>query len=173
MENRILLNLIKDFRSRDIQAFPLICNEFQGLINFYSFKTDDEDLYQDLTVFLLELLYGIKLDNFKEDSSDTLKRYIAVCLRNKYISYSKNKEKEKKLLIEYCKLNIGYSKANTDEFWLKDFIKTLSDKQRMIIDYRYIYGYSDEEISRICNTSRQAVCRIRCKGLNKLRKFYL
>ena len=93
MYNYLLLSLVKNFRKNDETAFDMIYEEFKGLINFYARKLQYEDATGELTLFFIELLLSNRLLKFQPDKSDSLKRYIAVSIRNKYIALSKEKQK--------------------------------------------------------------------------------
>lgn len=173
MCNNLLLNLINRLRTGDMQSFSLIYDEYIKLINYYSVKIGDEDANQELTVFLLELLYNAQLSKFDNDTSESLHRYIVVCIRNKYISLSKEKQKnEQNISVFYENQNKFSDYAETTVF-LKEWLDSLSIKQRLIIIYRYIYNYSDAEIAQQMKISRQAVCRLKNRGLENLKKFYI
>ncbi len=73
-------------------VFPLIYENFQKLISVYASRLFYEDGVSDLTLFLIELLYSIDLSRFEADETFGIKKYIAVCLRNKYITLSMQKD---------------------------------------------------------------------------------
>ena len=64
MENSCLLSLLEKFRKGDMSVFPVVFSEFEGLIYHYAEKSDAEDTAEELSVFLLELLYKIDLSPF-------------------------------------------------------------------------------------------------------------
>ena len=68
-------------------AFTLIFEEFKKLINFYGAKLCYEDAVPELTLFLIELLYEINLDRFPDDNQEDIHKYIAACIKNKYIHF--------------------------------------------------------------------------------------
>lgn len=171
MENVTLKKLIIDFREGDVQAFAVIYEEFRKMVYYYSRKIGNEDAYQELMIFLIELLYNIELSRFPNDKNDNLKRYIAVSLRNKYIVISKKKRDEEKVLIGIYDDDVTYN-YNGEDIMLKEMLETLSDKQRRIVVYRYIYGYSDSEIANCMGISRQAVFRLRNRAFRLLREIY-
>ncbi len=171
MKNNTLLNQIEKFRFGDMESFLNIHNEFKGLIEFYSFKTGEEDTIQELTVFLLELLYDIDIKKFNYDLSDDLHRYIAVCLRNKYIDLSKKEQKYRNVIKDLCKKDCFYAEVGFDSVFIKDLIKLLPLKQAVVIVYRYIYGYSDTEIADLLGVKRQAVFNMRKRALENLKSY--
>lgn len=158
--------LIGDFKGGDMGAFPQIYSEFERLIYHYSRKLDSEDARQELTVFLIELLYKIDFGG-----NDGIKKYIAVCLRNKYIALSKQNQ-WRSALIDKLAVNCDtYYDFREDTVLLKELVSHLPIKQREVIVYRYIYNYSDIEIAEIMNISRQAVNRLKNRALCSLREY--
>lgn len=167
MTNLRLIKLISEFKSGNMNSFPIIYDAFKKLILFYSAKLGDEDALCELNLFFIELLYSLDLDKFPCDFSDGLSRYIAVGLKNKYLKISKLNQKYK-----FVSLNLFDESAYYDEYYtneLLEAIKLLSPKQGAVIILKYIYGYSDFEISVNLNISRQAVNRLKNRALSVLK----
>ena len=171
MQNVQLISLIKKFKNHDMSAFAEIYCEFENLMHYYAHRCGGEDAFQEFTVFLLELLYKINLENFRTSTNDTLKRYIAVSIKNKYISLLReNQNKEDDFLkFENCFYEISDS---LEREILKEALSTLSKKQRAIIIYKYIYNYGDVEIANCLDISRQAVNRLKNRAIDNLREYY-
>lgn len=166
MYKDLLKKLVEDFKGGDMSAFPQIYAEFEKLIYHYSRKLESEDAHQELTVFLIELLYKVNLSTGKE-----IKKYIAVCLRNKYIQLSEQNSLRINL-IEKVAINCDtYCNFNEDAVLLKELISLLPLKQREVVIYKYMYDYSDVEISKIMGISRQAVNRLKNRALCSLREY--
>ncbi len=172
MVNSLLLPLIKKFREQDMSAFTIIYDEFKKLIYLYSGRLSDDDAVQDLTLFLIELLYSINLSMFNCDSTDTLKRYIAVSIKNKYIALSKEKQKYLYFSVGLCDNLLANSESVLEAIDICEALKLLTHRQRLIIIYRYIYCYSDAEISSLLSISRQAVNRLKNRAIETLKEFY-
>ena len=171
MYNKLLISLIKSFRKGDINAFTVIYDEFEDLIRFYGRKISGDDASQELTLFLLELLYAIPLRSFLEDCSDGLRRYKAVSIRNKYIALSIEHQKSFKLWTGIYDDDI-YSYDSTDiRLEIQEALQSLPSKQRLIIIYRYVYGYSIWEIGKILGISRQAVNCLKIRALASLKNY--
>lgn len=171
MENVLLKKLIINFRKGDMQAFTPIYSGFEKLIDYYSRKIGDEDSRQELIIFFIETLYNIELSNFCDDRTDRLNRYISVSIRNKYIYLSKKHQSE---MLNYTPFNDCYADFddNIDKIFIKEILNRLSHKQRAIIVYKYIYGYSDVEISELFGISRQAVNRLKNRAKDTIREMY-
>ncbi len=172
MENKKLLKIVKEIKNGDMSNFGELYAVFERLIKLYGARIELEDAKEELTVFLLELIYDIDTGRFAPDCSDTLCRYIAVSLRNKYIILSK---KADRLRLESCEL-FDYSGAKYGEqdtkIALADGLRLLSDKQRHAVVFRYIYGFSDAEIAQMLSVTRQAVHGLQLRALDILRRYY-
>lgn len=173
MKDYLLKPLIEKIKEQDMSAFPLIFDEFKRLINFYAAKLRYEDAASDLTLFLIELLYTIRLSKFEDNESDDIKRYIAVSIKNKYFSLSANHFNKEKYNDDFYD---GYDVFYEDflgRIFLDDSLKSLNDEQKIIIIYRYIYGYSIADIGQITNLSRQTVNKKKNQALKILREEFL
>lgn len=172
MENYLFKKLILRFKGGDIKAFSLIYEEFKNMINSYSKKIGNEDTNQELIMFLIESLYNLEPERFKNDDGEDIKKYLAASLRNRYIALSKARVKDLTTLLALYEQDAIYSYSD-DEILLRDMLKILSQKQREIIVYKYIYGYSDSEIAKSLGISRQAVNRLKNRGFEIIRDNFL
>lgn len=172
MCNRCLKTLIERFKKQDMTVFEPLYDVFKRLIMFYSKKLYYDDAAGDLTLFFIELLYQLDLSKFMADDSISIKKYIAVAIRNQYISLSVNKDRHSNLSNKLYENSDGYLPNFEDRYSLVESIKGLSEKQKMIIVYKYIYGYSDFEIAILLGISRQAVNRLKNRALISLREVF-
>lgn len=172
MLNADLLPLIIEYQKGNMKNFNIIYDEFEKLMMFYSHRLDCEDPFQELNVYFVELLFQVPLNKFNLDNSYGLKKYIAVSIRNKYILLSKRAQIEKNLFIEYLDEVSAYTVDYEEEWTLKKAITTLTDKQKRIINKKFFHGYTDSEIAKDLNISRQAVNRLKIRALSTLREFY-
>ena len=171
MCNRCLKPLIEKFKKQEMSFFEPIYDVFKKLIMFYSKKLCYDDAAGDLTLFFIELLYQIDLSKFLLDDSLSIKKYIAVSIKNQYIALSVNNDRYNKISNKLYNNLDGYSPNFEEQFSLLESINVLSEKQRMTIIYKYIYGYSDFEIAVLLGVSRQAVNRLKNRALSILREF--
>lgn len=172
MNNLLLVGLIKRFKEYDMSVFALIYDEFKGLILFYSGRLGEEDAVQEMNIFFIELLYSIRLSAFKPDNTDGLQRYIAVSLRNQYIKLLRKKRRYSMLCNELFESDAFCYEMPEEKISICQAFETLSERQRLAIVYKYLYNYSDVEISQILDVTRQAVNRLQNRGLKALKKFY-
>ena len=172
MENSCLLALLDKFRKGDMSVFPVIFSEFEGLIKHYSRKSDAEDTAEELSVFLLELLYKLDISRFVRVPGNGLSRYIAVSIRNKYIAYSCQNERFRKATLCTPSENT-YIEDFSKLTFLKDALRYLTPKQKAVIQLKYIYNYSDVEIGLKLNITRQSVNQIKNRAIERLREYFL
>lgn len=173
MENCCLIALIEKFKKRDMSSFLVIFSEFEKLIYFYAARLDGEDAFQELTAFLLELLYKIDVSAFKRNNSDNLKRYIAASIGYKYIALVKLRSRIVNASYNLFEDTISESFDFFENGILKDAISMLPPRQKQIIIYKYIYDYSDIEIAAHLKITRQAVNRLKNRAMENLRKYYM
>lgn len=172
MCNYLLLEKIRKFRNSDDAEFESIYSEFGRLIELYVRRLGGEDYYQELMLFLIELLHKIDIDKFAVDDSDGVKRYITVCITNKYIALSKEKHQTKTQNISLEEAEKFLPFFADEYFEIGDDLQQLSEKQKKVIIYKYILNYSDAEIAQFLNISRQAVNQIKNRAFTVLKKIY-
>lgn len=135
------------------------------------------DCKQDLTLFLLELMKKIDVSKFPDDNSDGLNRYIYICLKNKYIELANKKKTEFKNSLQAQKEIENRNSIFTQPETIKNIefnetLNHLSQKQKDVIIYKYIYGFSDIEIGEMFNMSRQAVNKLKNRAFETLKEYY-
>lgn len=175
MYNAELIPLIKAYQNGDKKQFQKIHEVFEKLISYYAHRLKcDDDILQELNVFLVELILRLPLDRFSMDETTGLQQYIAVSIRNRYISYSKQKQVREAMFVDYCEQLAAYGEGFDNyerRVILAEALSMLTAKQKQVIIYKYIYGYSDTEISEDLHITRQAVNRLKTRGLLILREF--
>lgn len=170
MTNKEIITVIGEIKEGNMVNFQRLYQYFEGLIYHFKRKSDFEDAAEELTLFLIETLYSIDTEKFLFDDSLAICRYIAVCLRNRYILLSKKQQRER-AKFTYLNENMGsdFRIGNLD---LKEAVSLLSEKQKETVMLRYIYGFSDVEIADMLSVSRQAVNRLNRRGLNILKNYF-
>jgi len=172
MSNRVLKLYIKSFKNQKTEVFPLILRGFERLINHYAKLLGNSDDTQELNLFFIELLFRIETEKFASDSSNSLSRYIAVSLKNKYIEISRQSRKEKYQTLPFCESFYPTETDFEETFETAAMLELLSEKQRLVIIFKYFYQYSDIEISKLMGISRQAVNNLKNRALETLRLLY-
>ncbi len=171
MCNLVLKPLIERFKKQDMKSFPLIYENFKKLIGLYASRLIYEDGVSDLTLFLIELLYGLDLSRFDDDESFGLKKYIAVSLRNQYIALSVKRDTYTNNTLPLYDDSVSNTYNVDDLILVVDALNDLNNKQKSVLVYKYIYGYSDFEIANALGISRQAVNGLKNRALSVLKHF--
>ena len=172
MENCCLITLINRFKKHDMASFPAIFDEFEKLIRLYASRLREEDAFQELCVFLVELLYKIDLSGFLSDRSDSVRRYIAVCIRNRYIFISKKQDDygDKNYILFENKPDLSPGPAEIQ--MLREAVLALTLRQREYVIYRYVYNYTDGEIAGFMKISPQAAGRLNKRAVKTLKEYF-
>lgn len=171
MLNREFICLITEYRDGNGNAVLTLLKQFEGLIYHYKSKCNIEDICEELTAFLLEMFDKINLDRFENQEGDAINRYIAVSIGHKFIALSKEYEKNK-TLHAISESDVGYTPDLCQEEILRETLSVLTPRQRDVILYKYIYRYSDIEIAKSLNISRQAVNQIKNRSVKILREAF-
>lgn len=139
--------------------------KFLSLIKRYGKKLNYEEAETDLIIFLLEYINKANFDKFRNRSDGEIVNYIKLLFKNKYIDILRklmNKKIETKIIDTEIIYNDYYK--NLEEEYIFSLMKNLNDTQKKTIIGRYIYDYSDDELSKIFKISRQAVYKQRKKA---------
>lgn len=123
-----------------------------------SYRIIDEDCSNDLYSFLWEIM---------SKYPDRGEPYYKVALKREFYRLLKIKRKNRTIQpIETD--SVDNSQNFIRKIIVKDLLKKLPNKQKEILNLRYIYGLSDVEIASVKKITRQAVCKVRKKALKNL-----
>jgi RNA polymerase sigma factor (sigma-70 family) len=137
---------------------------FGGLIKHYARKSKEPDMAYDLWHFLYELVTLKK--NIPND------RYIAVCIRNRFITLNKKRcvtEEELPLIMDMPDTEIDID-LRIDMF---NSVERLPKQQRRAVYEHYYEGKTFEEIAKETNRTRQAIRQNCVAGVVKMRDFFI
>lgn len=140
--------------------------DFKKLIDYYLNKCenpeDREVMYAELWGFLYDLV---------NRGRAVSQRYVAVCIRNRYIYYSKMLQNQRKHETEFDEQYAGSVNDDfVEEIAMRDLLEKLGIKQREVIVLHHVYGLSFDEIAKKKNCTRQATTALNNRGLEKLRE---
>lgn len=168
-----LFQLITRVQNNDKNALQEIIDKFKPLINKLARKLKYEEAETDLIIAIILLLKNINLEKFKNTSDDAIVNYINYSLNNKATDLFRKYvfKKDNELPID---LDIIYQNNDMDtNLFVNSLlnIESLSKKQHIVLKLSYLYGFSDIEIAKKLNISRQAVNKIKKRGLKILNEF--
>ena len=158
-----LLELIMESKKGDKESLLEVILKFSKLINKYKRKLNYEDAENDLIEHLIIVIYKMPLLEYGKAVN-----YIVSSIRNKYIYLSKV-QNHFSHEIDFDNID-EYYEEKMDLYDMEELLLNLSDQQKKVIRYRYYYGYTGKEIGGLMKISRQAVCKNRKLGLQKLKQ---
>lgn len=165
-----LYEILKKAQNGSEEHVIELYNKFLPLIKGYGRKLNYEEAESDLIIFLLEYINKANFDKFRNRSDGEIVNYIKLLFKNKSIDILRklmNKKIETKIIDTEIIYNDDYK--NLEEEYIFSLMKNLNDTQKKIIIGRYIYGYSDDELSKIFKISRQAVYKQRKKAIELIK----
>lgn len=166
-------------------AMEYIINKFEGLINSSKMSFDQnrffnsydiEDNKQDLVMNLLNIVKRIPIENPGFRNEGCLVNYIYKSIKNsrRYMYANKNIQKDfimNKYLSSMVEFGDEYYTTDIEsEIFIRDLLKVLTEKEKLIIEYEFLEGKSEREISEILKISRQSVNKTKNRALKKLKE---
>ncbi|MDZ5255150.1 sigma-70 family RNA polymerase sigma factor [Clostridium sp. LIBA-8841] len=112
-------------------------------------------------------------DGFENDGS--IVKYInkAIVHRKKDMSINKRRKLDDLICTYEFDLNEFKDDSNIllvdSNILINDLLKTLTEKEKKVIQYKFIKGRSDVEIGEMLDISRQAVNKTKNRALKKLK----
>lgn len=169
MDKKSLLEVLKLAKAGNQEAICYFIKKFQLLIKKFARQLNYDCAETDLIIYLLEFIKKMDIEKMEKLSEGELVNYIIRLLRNKKIDiYRKNCLAIEEIHTEEDSY-IENKLEIEEQMDLKQLIKTLPNKHRIVIISKYIYGYSDAEIGTSLGISRQAVNKLKNKALEKLK----
>lgn len=160
--------LVKSAHEGNKYDLELLIKQFDPLLKSTAFYLGNEDSYQEIVLFFIEL---IRLHDFSKMTSSSDKEYVA------YISKAVHRQAKH---ISKCHQNIVYFddlavpyepivSDNHESLLLDDCKKRLTKKEYQVIVLFFLKGYSIEAIAKMFHISRQTVNTTRRRALKKLK----
>ena len=171
MEKKVakdLLNIVYKVQEGSERATEESLDIFQPLFGKYSSRLRNEDIKQELSLFLLEQLKNYPASTFQSDGAFV--QYIARSVYHEYIRFSK-RQKERISILQPLNGEMTYvSHSNMEEqLDINDLLHHLSQYQRNILILKYYYGYAEQEIGDKLHVSKQAVNKQKHQALHTLK----
>ncbi len=166
MEKSLLYDLFVQAKDGSEVAKVDIYNKFLPCIKGFAKKLSYEEAETDLVIFLLEFINNVSLKKIKNISDGEIVLYVYNAIKCRYINILKalNNKNIQIIALDMDINHFDYYKEIELEYisWL---LSNLSDVQKKIIIGKYLYNYSNIELSEICGISKQAVSRQRKKAI--------
>jgi len=149
---------------------------FTPLLKKYSKDLNYDGAYSDLEIALIETIHSLPLERLEGHTymkEEQIVAYINKSIKSKYIKLSKqnrliaNKETELNLEIT----GVDYMEDVENKVFINYLLDKLTKLQRIIIEKKFIYGYTEVEIADQLHISKQAVNKTKKRALETLRSF--
>jgi len=166
-----VLELLKDAQNGNIGAKEELYKKFLPYIKYYGKKMYYEEAQTDLTIFLLEFINNSDLKKFENRQDGEIINYIKGFFRSRYIDavrQNANKHIETTALETDFICYDCYEKLEEESF--RRMLSNLNSIQKEIIIGKYVYNYSDKELTKILNVSRQTIYNQKKNALLRLKK---
>lgn len=156
---------------KEAEKIDEFIKEYEGMIGVLTrtYKTYGFENY--LREHLWKITQNEKV--FKKlKSKEELNNYIYIALKNKSIELSKKDKAYTTKFVcvdEYFNNQLGEMDYTLSEIEYEDLTKILKPREKIIIDYKFKYAFSDSEIAKIMNVSRQAIYKAIKKALANIK----
>ena len=158
-------------KKNDTNSINYILKKFNPLILKYANKLDDhEDAKSEFTLQLLHIIQKIPLEksNFKDDKF--IIAYIKTSIKNHFCLLYSNQKKYNSI-VNSCVYDQKIKQCNINSNLIfYDLIKVLNPKEKIILEQKFLYNYTNTEIANSLNLSRQNIQICIKRALIKLKK---
>jgi len=169
-----LFSIFKSAQMGDEEAILLLYNKFLPKIKKCAINLNYETAETDITIRFLEFIKNTNFDSLISKCDGAVTSYTNKFFDNTYKNLLISKGTHVSLI--YLNDENSFIRDVTyydDQSNLElDCFSHLTELQRKIIIYRYIYGYSVQEIAQKLKISRQAVNKAKNRGIKSIRSFY-
>jgi len=158
----------------DEECILKIIEKFMPSISKFSKELGYEEAETDFIISLLESMIKIKKHISLDWNDGMVVNFLYTLLKNKKIDlFRKNVKGKDQKKIDIEKVGELASKYNfVDYFIIDELLELLTIKQQKVLKFKYFYGYSDVEIAKFLDVSRQSVNKIKIRAIKKLRGNY-
>lgn len=156
----------------DNEGFLSIVDKFNPTIHKFGNELGYDGANEDLILKLLEFLRDPRKQKIILTSEGAAVNYIYKLLRSKKNDLFRKKCRGVTEVLATPEIinTYSYKPSFENQLIVNEALGSLPIKHKQIMVMRYLKGYSDKEIAMTMGISRQAVCKIRNKSIQKLRK---
>lgn len=161
-------------KTGDKESITILYNKFKHTLCNYGRKLNYETAETDLVIHFLEFIKKTHWENLNSKCDGVITSYTNKFFYNTYLNLLIAKKPNKaSVYLDDEKSFIHDVPVYDDKSLVKSvYFSSLTNLQKKIIIYKYIYGYSEQEIAKKLNISRQAVNRAKNRGLKIIKNIY-
>ena len=172
-ETKTLYELLIKAKENDEDSIIALCKKFDPLIKKYCNRLYYEDAYYDIKEIFIHIIMKIPIEKEEFKYDKYILSYIKNAIYHSFIQLNKKKENYENYICflpeEVSFDNILIDNISNDyikdKLLLIDMENLLTKKQLKIFELKIIQGYSDNDIAKVLQVSRQAVN----KQVNKIK----
>ncbi len=169
-----LFSVFKAAQTGDEEAVLMIYNMFLPKIKKCGRSLHYETSETDITIKFLEFIKNTDLDRMISKNDGAIVNYINKFFTNTCINLLKARRDSPQIIYldgenTFIKDIPYYDELPDLE---SSYFKYLTNLQKKIIVLKYIYGFSDQEIAKSLDISRQAVNRAKNRGISIIKEIY-
>lgn len=169
MEFNLRQNIINYKETNDKNILGELIIYFNEYINNIARKINSEYANTDLIIGFIEIINKIDI---KQYSDEILKKIIVSSLVKKRIDiYRKNRILIEEFFFDDTYRDSSSTKDDLSNIYINDLIQELNFKQRKVIEFSFIEGKIDVEISYIMNITKQSVGQLKARALKNLKNY--
>ena len=167
-----MFETIQRIQNGDKNSFNTLIERFYPALNKYSRLSSMEydDAMNEFLLKIYQLTIKIDLVNFTKLGEGAVINYYVASIKNHYINLNTRSNSS---------TSVSYIEELTDEvhndfeyetkLLIKESLDKLSPYQRDLITKIYFYGFSEVELSKEYNVTRQAISNAKIRSLKKLK----
>lgn len=168
-----LWEMAANAQSGDKEALLEIIEKFTPLIKKYKRRLNYDGADTDLIICLIETVYKIPInENPSMLRDECIIGYISTAIKNRYIYLSKRHFAIYKIEVQLNPDIAGEDSTSemVESIAVRQLLDNLPKRQRIVIKGIFYDDYTEAEIAKELNISRQGVNKAKRKALKKLRK---
>jgi RNA polymerase sigma factor (sigma-70 family) len=169
-----LFSIFKSAQMGNEEAILILYNKFLPKIKRCSMKLNYETAETDITIRFLEFIKDTNFDALISNCDGAVVNYTNRFFNNTFVDLLNSRSSH--MLFVYLDDENSFIKdipTYDDQSNLDiDCFPFLTELQKKIILYRYIYGYSSQEIAQKLKVSRQAIDRTKNRAIKIIKTVY-
>ena len=175
----MLYQLLDNVKNNDQNAMLELIYKFKPLLQKYARKLNYDDAYYDLQFRFIELIHNIDMLSLRSHTDGAIVTYISKSVYTQYLRLLTQRYQNDAITqfsqMEDWQIILVDQQMSVEavDLSLGVLIRTvLTDREHSIIQLLFMHGYTEADIARAENISRQAVSQMKRRALRKLRKYF-
>lgn len=160
--------LVFEAKDGDRESMEIVIKIMYPVIKKYGYKVSGEEIETDIIIHLIETIHELREEKLIDFNNGQMFGYLKSIIRNKSIDLLR-KNRIQIDLVNYIEAVPLAKEDDYSHFVFDDLIRSLNQKQKKVIYYKYKIGMTDDEIGRLLGVSRQAVNQMINRAIMRLK----